>query len=79
MKWFSIFAAGIPVLCVLSARAELVSGISVVVNDSVITYAEIEDEVEKGAATAARRYANRLSDHLFVMARTANDLSLIHI
>ncbi|HUD82646.1 MAG TPA: peptidyl-prolyl cis-trans isomerase [Candidatus Saccharimonadales bacterium] len=58
MKWFSIFAAGTSVLWVLAARAELVSGISVVVNDSVITYAEIEDEVVKGAATAARVYAN---------------------
>lgn len=58
MKWFSLFAAGTSVLWVLAARAELVSGISVVVNDSVITYAEIEDEVVKGAATAARVYAN---------------------
>jgi peptidyl-prolyl cis-trans isomerase SurA len=58
MKWFSIFAAGISVLCVLSVRAELVSGISVVVNDAVITYAEIEDQVERGAATAAKVYAN---------------------
>lgn len=43
---------------VLAGRAELVSGISVVVNDSVITYAEIEDEVVRGAATAAKVYAN---------------------
>ena len=58
MKWFSIFAAGTSVLWVLAARAELVSGISVVVNDSVITYAEIEDEVVKGAANAALVYAH---------------------
>jgi peptidyl-prolyl cis-trans isomerase SurA len=58
MKWFSIFAVGTFVLSVLAARAELVSGISVVVNDAVITYAEIEDEVIRGATTAAKVYAN---------------------
>jgi parvulin-like peptidyl-prolyl isomerase len=63
MKWFSIFAAGTSAFWILAARAELVSGISVVVNDSVITYAEIEDEVEKGAATAARRYANNPQEY----------------
>src|SRR5579863_5460973 len=58
MKWFSILAAGISVLCALSVRAELVSGISVVVNDGVITYAEIEDQVVPKAQTAAKVYAN---------------------
>jgi peptidyl-prolyl cis-trans isomerase SurA len=58
MKCLSIFAAGTSVFWALTARAELVSGISVVVNDAVITYAEIEDEVMKGASTAAKIYAN---------------------
>jgi peptidyl-prolyl cis-trans isomerase SurA len=58
MKCLSIIAAGTSVFWVLAARADLISGISVVVNDSVITYAEIEGEVIKGAATAAKVYAN---------------------
>ncbi len=58
MKRSSVFAVWTSVFWVLAARAELVSGISVVVNDSVITYAEIEDEVERGALTAAKLYAN---------------------
>ncbi|HEX3988087.1 MAG TPA: peptidylprolyl isomerase [Verrucomicrobiae bacterium] len=42
----------------LSARADLISGISVVVDDAVITYAEIETEVNKGAPAAQQMYAN---------------------
>ncbi len=58
MKWFSSLVAAILVIFVLPARADLVSGISVVVNDAVITFAEIEAEVEKGAPTAAKMYSN---------------------
>ena len=59
MKRFSFFImVGISVLCIPAVRGELVSGISVVVNDSVITYAEIEDAVMSGAATAAQVYGN---------------------
>ncbi len=58
MKWFSLIVAVISVFCGLPVRADLVSGISVVVNDKVITFAEIEAEVEKGAPTAAKMYAN---------------------
>jgi len=58
LKIFSVLAAGTLAFCVLPSRAELVSGISVVVNDSVITYAEIEEEVVKGATLAAQPYAN---------------------
>ena len=57
MKWFSTIVAVISVFCVFSTRADLVSGISVVVNDAVITYAEIEAEVEKGAGAAAKMYS----------------------
>jgi peptidyl-prolyl cis-trans isomerase SurA len=58
MKWFSTIVAVIFVFCGLSVRADLISGISVVVNDAVITYAEIEAEVEKGVSTAQKMYAN---------------------
>jgi peptidyl-prolyl cis-trans isomerase SurA len=58
MKRFAILAVGAFVLMVLSARAALVSGISVVVNDAVITYAEIEDLVTPGATTLAQAYAS---------------------
>jgi len=53
MKWLSVFVAGASLSYALAARADLVSGISVVVNDSVITYAEIENEVMGGAAIFA--------------------------
>jgi parvulin-like peptidyl-prolyl isomerase len=58
MKWSSTLIAGISIFLVSAARADLVSGISVVVNNAVITYAEIEDQVMKGAPTAAKMYAN---------------------
>ena len=58
MKWFSTIVAVISGFCVLSARADLVSGISVVVNEAVITFAEIEAQVEKGVSTAQKMYAN---------------------
>lgn len=58
MKWFSTIIAVISGFCVLSARADLVSGISVVVNEAVITFAEIEAQVERGAGAAAKMYAN---------------------
>jgi parvulin-like peptidyl-prolyl isomerase len=40
------------------ARAELVSGVSVVVNDAVITYSEIERAMEPKVQLAAKLYAN---------------------
>lgn len=58
MKWFSFVAVGTSVCCLVPARAELISGVSVVVDNSVITYAEIEDGVAPRAATALRIYAN---------------------
>ncbi|HEX4122930.1 MAG TPA: peptidyl-prolyl cis-trans isomerase [Verrucomicrobiae bacterium] len=58
MKWFSFLAVGASLVFISQARAELVTGISVVVDDSVITYAEIEDNVAPRAATAMRMYAD---------------------
>jgi peptidyl-prolyl cis-trans isomerase SurA len=57
MKRFSLIALGI-LICVLPAGAELVSGVSVVVDKSVITLAEIEDGVAPRAAAALKMYAN---------------------
>ncbi|HZM03077.1 MAG TPA: peptidyl-prolyl cis-trans isomerase [Candidatus Saccharimonadales bacterium] len=51
-------ACGAALLFALAARADLVSGISVVVNDSVITYAEIQGAVAPRAQLAAQLYAN---------------------
>jgi peptidyl-prolyl cis-trans isomerase SurA len=58
MKHFCFIAAGAALACGLSAQAELVSGVSVVVNDDVITYGEIADNVAQRVAMVARLYAN---------------------
>lgn len=46
-----------------SARAELITGVAVVVNDSVITLGEIDQQVEGSAQIKARAYAN--DEHRF--------------
>src|SRR5665213_1784286 len=58
MRYSSFMACGAALLFALAARADLVSGISVVVNDSVITYAEIQGAVAPRAQLAAQLYAN---------------------
>ncbi|HEY3854745.1 MAG TPA: peptidylprolyl isomerase [Verrucomicrobiae bacterium] len=58
MKWFSTIVAVLSVFCGLSVRADLISGISVVVNDAVITFAEIEAEVDKGVPSARQMYGS---------------------
>ncbi|HEX3719265.1 MAG TPA: peptidyl-prolyl cis-trans isomerase [Verrucomicrobiae bacterium] len=58
MKRFSFVAVGAALFCILQGRAELVTGISVVVDNSVITYAEIEDGVRPRVATALHMYGN---------------------
>lgn len=57
MKLSFVMAAG-SFLFALAAHCELVTGIGVVVDDAVITRAEIQDGVDRGAETAARVYAN---------------------
>ncbi|MGA2747630.1 MAG: peptidylprolyl isomerase [Verrucomicrobiota bacterium] len=57
MRRFSVIAGGISLLFCGAARADLVSGIQVVVNDAVITYAEIQDGVLSRAQTLASLYA----------------------
>jgi peptidyl-prolyl cis-trans isomerase D len=57
MRRVCLIAVGLPLFFSWSARAELVSAVSVVVNDSVVTYAEIQNGVLPRAQTAARVYA----------------------
>jgi parvulin-like peptidyl-prolyl isomerase len=52
-----LFIAALPVFCGRAERADLVTAIEVVVNDSVITIGDIEDDVMASAATIAKRYA----------------------
>jgi peptidyl-prolyl cis-trans isomerase SurA len=56
MKHFCFIAAFLAFS--LAARAELVSGVSIVVNDDVITYGEISDKMAPKMDMVARLYAN---------------------
>jgi parvulin-like peptidyl-prolyl isomerase len=56
MRYSSFITWGIVVFLTIAARAELVSGVSVVVNDAVITQNEIEMAVAPRAALAAKIY-----------------------
>ena len=58
MKHFCLLAVGASLAFSSAARAEVVSGVSVVVNDDVITYGEIVDKVAPRLAMAARLYAS---------------------
>jgi len=58
MKHFCFIAVGVSLAFGLAAQAELVSGVSVVVNDEVITYGEIAEKVEKGIDMVAVLYSN---------------------
>jgi peptidyl-prolyl cis-trans isomerase SurA len=57
MKCFFIIVAGVPLVFGGFAQAELVSAVGIVVNDSVITSADIQDGYVPRAQTAARVYA----------------------
>jgi parvulin-like peptidyl-prolyl isomerase len=57
MRRLLFLAVALALFCGRPARAELVSMVSVVVADSVITYAEIYDAVAERAQTARRIYA----------------------
>jgi len=59
MKHFCLLAVGASLVFGLAAQAdETVSGVSVVVNNDVITYGEIVDKVAPRVAMVARLYAN---------------------
>jgi parvulin-like peptidyl-prolyl isomerase len=58
MKRFCFVAIGALLFAGQAARADVVSGISVIVNDEVITYGEITDQVAPRMAMAARVYSS---------------------
>jgi peptidyl-prolyl cis-trans isomerase SurA len=58
MKHFCFLGIGAFLIFGFAAQAELVSGVSVVVNDDVITYGEIVTAVQKSMAMVARLYGN---------------------
>jgi peptidyl-prolyl cis-trans isomerase SurA len=58
MKRFSCIVAAHFLALGLAARAEVVSGVSVVVNNDVITYGEITAAMEQNLDMVARLYAN---------------------
>ena len=65
MKYFCLFAVGVSLALGLSARADLVSGVSIVVNEEVITYGEISDKVARSVGMLSTLYPNdqqRLQD-----------------
>jgi parvulin-like peptidyl-prolyl isomerase len=53
-----ILIAGAVLACGLSGRAEMVSGVSIVVNDDVITYGEIAAQIEPRLDALSSLYAN---------------------
>ena len=55
MKRFCCALIGASLVLGLAARAELVSGISVVVNDDVITYGEIAAKIAPHASFSVKR------------------------
>jgi peptidyl-prolyl cis-trans isomerase SurA len=58
MKHFCFIAIGASLVFGLAAQAELVSGMSIVINDDVITYGEIAEATAPRVDMAARLYAN---------------------
>jgi peptidyl-prolyl cis-trans isomerase SurA len=56
MKLFSFFVAGVFFCTGLRARAELVNAVNIVVNDSVITYDQIQRTIAPVMETLASRY-----------------------
>ncbi len=58
VKNFCFIAVGVFLAFGLPAQADLVSGVSIVVNDDVITYGEIADKVAPGVGMLSTLYAN---------------------
>jgi parvulin-like peptidyl-prolyl isomerase len=50
----------IVILFALATRAELLNGVNVIVNDSIVTFDEVERDLEPGARVLAQRYPNDL-------------------
>jgi parvulin-like peptidyl-prolyl isomerase len=72
VKHFCFISIGVFVAWGLAARAELVSGVSVVVNEDVITYGEIMDKVAPRIQMLSSLYAND-QDRFETEARKVRD------
>jgi parvulin-like peptidyl-prolyl isomerase len=71
MRRFPIFAI---LLLAAAARAELLDGVNVIVNESIITYDEVERQLEPNARTLAMTYPNDLRGFKEAMASNRTDI-----
>jgi len=60
-NFLCFFAAGSLLFHALSARAELITAVAIVVNDTVITLGDIQANMAENAKTLAKMYGNDLS------------------
>ncbi len=72
MRRFSIFA--LVIFAALASRAELLDGINVIVNESVITYDEVERQLEPMAHTVATQHPNDVPGFTAAMASNRTDI-----
>ncbi|MDB6059592.1 MAG: surA [Verrucomicrobiales bacterium] len=71
MRRFSILAV---LLLATAARAELLDGINVIVNESIITYDEVERQLEPNARTLAMTYPNDIAAFQAAMSSNRTDI-----
>jgi peptidyl-prolyl cis-trans isomerase SurA len=71
MRRFPIFAV---LFLALAARAELLDGLNVVVNESIITYDDVERILEPSARTLAMQYQNDLQGFSRAVASNRTDI-----
>ncbi|MGZ4975315.1 MAG: peptidylprolyl isomerase [Limisphaerales bacterium] len=62
------------ILLATAARAELLDGINVIVNESIITYDEVERQLEPNARTLAMTYPNDIAAFQSAMASNRIDI-----
>lgn len=78
MRRFSILAV-LLLATAASVRAELLDGINVIVNESIITYDEVERELEPNARTLAMTYPNDIAAFQSAMASNRTDIVRGHV
>jgi parvulin-like peptidyl-prolyl isomerase len=71
MRRFPILAV---FLLATAARAELLDGVNVIVNESIITYDEVERQLEPSARTLAMTYPNDIQGFQAAMASNRTDI-----
>ncbi len=71
MRRFPILAL---ILLATAARAELLDGINVIVNESIVTYDEVERQLEPNARTLAMTYPNDIAAFQSAMASNRIDI-----